>query len=126
MATFNFPYHVLTVEYPESSARVKFGRGYEFASAPRGPDQVTYTLSFEAMFFFEDPPGTYDLTEQPVINMAVLENFYIVHKLYTPFLYPHPVLGNLTVRFAEPLSYKIAKNGRGRVEPFTIKLITQP
>ena len=126
MDTFDFPYHTLGVKYPDSSVKLTFGKGYEFASKPKGPDQVTYTLDFEAMAFFEDPPGTLDLAEQPLVNMAVLEQFYNDHKLYEPFIYPHPTLGDLTVRFDEPLSYKILKGGRGLTEPFTITLITQP
>lgn len=125
-ATFNFPYHTLGVKYPESGARVSFGRGYQFASKPKGPDQLQYTLDFPAMFFFENPLGTFDLVTRPEINMQVLVNFYEAHRLYEPFYYPHPVLGNVTVRFDEPLEYKVVPNGWGRVEPFSIKLITQP
>ena len=126
METFNFPLHTLSVKYPDSSVKVQFGKGYEFASAPRGPDQVEYTLEFDAMFFFESSPGVLDKVTRPTVNMAVLEDFYQLVKLYTKFIYPHPTLGNLTVRFGEPLAYKVAKNGKGRVEPFSIKLVLQP
>lgn len=103
-----------------------FGRGYEFASKPKGPDQLTYTLAFRGMFFFLTPEGAFDLTPRPTINMAVLEAFYQRHRLYEKFLYPHPALGDLTVRFDTPLEYKIAENGNGTVEPFSIVLLTQP
>lgn len=126
METFTFMKHVLSVEYPESSAKIKFGRGYEFASRPIGPDQVTLTLSFKAMFFAFNPNGSYNLTWEPTINMALLENFYKEHRLYEKFIYPHPVEGNLTVRFDRPLQYKIIENGNGQVEPFQIRLLTQP
>lgn len=126
MAVFNFPYHYLDVEYPESSVQVSYGRGYQFASAPRGPDQVTYILNFDTMVFFESPPGVLDLVTRPTLNMGVLEAFYNTHKLYLPFEYPHPVLGNLDVRFAEPLKYRIKKGGRGATEPFSLKIITLP
>jgi hypothetical protein len=125
--------HVLEVEYPES-ARVKFGGGYEFATRPRGPDQTVYTLHFEGMrFFFEQvgypPLGTrtiLDLNKYPAINMGLLERFYQEHRLFEPFYYPHPAEGNLVVRFRDPLHYKLKKNGRGEVEPFSVKLILQP
>jgi hypothetical protein len=126
MATFDFPYHELEVRYPESSIAVAFGGGYEFTSAPKAPDQVEYTLHFEAMFFFETVPGFTDDTKYPDLNMAVLEKFYNEHKMYKKFDYPHPTLGNLRVRFAAPLSYKIVKDGKGRVEPFSIRLKLQP
>lgn len=134
MQTFDFPMHVLEVEYPESSAKVKFGRGYEFASRPRGPDQLIYTLHFKGMWFFVDSAGypalgaptILDLHKNPQINMARLEKFYQEHRLFEPFWYPHPSLGNVVVRFNEPLKYKVEENGHGKVEAFSIKLITQP
>lgn len=126
MAVFNFPYHTIEVKYPESSVKVAFGGGYEFASKPKAPDQVEYTLSFPAMFFFETVPGVEDVTPHPAVNMTVLENFYNAHKMYEKFTYPHPTKGNIQVRFGDPLSYKIVSNGKGRVEPFSIKLISQP
>lgn len=126
METFEFPYHTLEVKYPDSSFKLSLGRGYEFVSRPRGPDQVAYTLHFKAMWFFEDPPGTLDTTTRPELNMAVLEAFYNEHKMYEKFIYPHPTLGDLVVRFAEPLAYKVMENGRGAVEPFSIRLMLQP
>ncbi|MES0134513.1 hypothetical protein NKJ88_06055 [Mesorhizobium sp. M0016] len=126
MDTFNFPMHTLAAKYPESSAKMTFGRGYEFASKPKGPDQLTYTLAFKGMWFFLNSNGTLDLATRPTLNMAVLENFYVAHRLYEKFIYPHPALGNVTVRFDVPLDYKIMEGGNGLVEPFTIQLLTQP
>lgn len=126
MAVFTFPNHTLEVAYPESSAKVRFGKGWEFASAPKGPDQVVYTLNFAAMFFYQNSNGTYNKALNPTINMAVLEDFYILHKLYTKFTYVHPALGNITMRFSQPLSYKIKENGRGSTEPFSLQLTSQP
>lgn len=126
METFNFPKHTLSVKYPESSAKMTFGKGYEFATKPKGPDQVSYTLAFRGMFFFLNGDGTFDATSQPTINMATLEQFYTRHRLYEKFIYPHPALGNLVMRFDTPLEYKIQENGNGAVEPFTLTLLTQP
>lgn len=126
METFDFPYFTWTVRYPESSAKVKFGRGYEFASAPKGPDQVTYILHFKTMKFFETSPGLVSTTIQPKINIARLEAFYNVHKLYEKFVVNIPGKGNLVVRFVKPLEYKVAENGQGTVDAFTLELLTQP
>lgn len=127
MQTYTFDKYVLETEYPESGARVRFGRGYEFASRPRGPDQVEYVLHYEAMFFyFLTNSTTLDLTKNTTINMALMEQFYQNHKLYEPFVFPHPSKGNLTVRFREPLKFKVVKGGRGQVEPFSVRLIQQP
>ncbi len=124
--TFNFPYHTLSVDYPDSSAKIKFGRGYEFATKPEGPDQLTLTLNYDAMFFYESSPGVVDRARNTSINMQLMEDFYIDKRLYTKFYYPHPLWGNTIVRFQDPLKYKIVKGGLGSVESFTLKMVTQP
>lgn len=126
MQTFSFLKHVPEIVYPESSARVKFGRGYQFASRPRGPDQINYVLHFTAMFFWESAPGVFDTSINPTINMAKLIEFYEEHRLYEPFIYPLAGFGDKTVRFDEPLKFKMKENGRGQTDPFQIKLILQP
>lgn len=126
MDIFDFPNHTLEVKYPESSIAVAFGGGYEFTSKPKAPDQIEYTLNYEAMFFFETVKGYADEVKMPQINIRALELFYQKHRLYGKFIYPHPTEGDLVVRFAKPLEYKIAKDGKGRVEPFSIVLKLQP
>lgn len=127
METFDFPLHVVEDQYPESSATVRFGGGYQFASKPRGPDQITFKLSFDAMWFYESSPGVVDATVNPKINMQVLIDFYEAHRLYQPFIYPHPTRGNVVVRFAKPLAVpKGVKKGNGVLEAFQVELIQQP
>lgn len=124
-AIFNYPMHTFETRYPESSAKLQFGRGYEFASKPKGPDQVTYLLSFAAMKFFTTG-GVVNRTINPTINIAHLEDFYRQHRLYEKFIYPHPSDGNVTVRFKSPLTFKQMFGGLGTVEPFSVELTTQP
>jgi hypothetical protein len=127
MDTFDFPNFTWTVKYPESSGSVKFGRGWQFASKPKGPDQVTYLLKFEAMQFFTDAAGNVITTGAGrAWNMARLENFYNDKKLYEKFILPLPGKGNITVRFAKPLEYTLLKNGGGLTEPFTLEVLSQP
>jgi hypothetical protein len=126
METFDFPYFTWTTEYPESSAKVQFGRGYEFASKPRGPDQVKYTLHFKTMMFFTDEVGRVVTGVQPKINVARLEEFYQKHRLFEKFILPIPGKGLLTVRFSKPLKYRVAENGNGTVESFELEVLTQP
>lgn len=126
VATFNFPLHTLETEYPESGQRVRMGRGYEFATRPRGPDQTVFTLTFKAMWFFFLTNGSVDRAKFPTRNMQLLDDFYQLHRLYEPFVYPHDILGNVNVRFKEPLRYKVLEAGRGQTEPFSVKFILQP
>lgn len=119
METFNFPFHTVEDEYPASSATLKFGGGYQFASKPRGPDQITFKLNFKAMWFGSAPNAQ--------TNMQLLVDFYEAHRLYEPFIYPHPRRGNLTVRFSKPLNVpKGVEKGGGQTDPFQLELILQP
>lgn len=112
METFPFLKHTIAIRYPESSATVKYSRGYEFASKPKGLDQLTLTLNYAGMFWFLNPNGTLDKVSNPTINMALLVDFYESKRLYEKFLYDCPGRGLLTVRFSKPLEWKLKENGR--------------
>lgn len=75
------------------------------------------------MFFAKgtDTPGY-----RGEVDMQRLEAFYQRHRLFEKFIFPHPQLGNVTVRFSKPLEYKILENGNGLTEPFTMELLSQP
>lgn len=65
-----------------------------------------------------------DLVKNATYNMGALEAFYNRHKLHKPFIYPHPVYGNIEVRFMDPL--KIPEGivgGNGALEDFNLTLI---
>ena len=138
METFNFPYHGSPKEtYPNSSQVVQFGKGYRFASKPKGPDQIVFTLPFNMMQFFENvsiDPGppivvtrTVNRTKMPLYNMQLLIDFYERHRLYKKFIYPHPRRGNVVVRFNKPLEVPATlQDGLGVTEPFTVELILEP
>lgn len=138
MALFDFPYHVPMDEYPQSGFNVQFGRGYAFASAPRGPDQLIFHLSFEAMFFWYAADGvTLDAAVQPALNARRLQVFYETHRMYEVFTYQHPIRGLVNVRFNKPMpQLKPVKEkvmldpvsgARGhQVEGFQIDLVLQP
>ena len=118
METFDFPFHTVSDEYPVSSTTIKLGGGYQFASKPRGPDQILFKLSFKAMWF-----GT--LNAQ--IDMQAMIDFYEAHRLYEPFEYEHPTRGLVVVRFSKPLVVpKGIEGGGGQTEPVSIELILQP
>lgn len=124
MQTFDFPYHKFRTEYPESGNRVQLGGNYIFTAPPNGPDLRRFTLSFETMKYYQEPNGSISLTKNPKINMAVLEAFYNAHKLHKSFLYPHPVYGNIEVKFMSPLKIPNGiENGGGALESFEIDLI---
>lgn len=126
MEVFNFPFHVPKKKFPENSAIVNFGRGYQFASEPKGPPQIIYTLSFRTMVWFTTPFGTINTNLNPRLNMSQLEEFYSKHQMFKKFIYPSLTDGDVVVRFNKPLEWRLAEGGLGTVDPFEVELISQP
>lgn len=127
MDTFDFPYHKVSTTYPESSIRVQFGRSYTFATKPDAPDQRIFTLEFALLKYFLNDMEEVDATINPTINLAALEAFYQAHRLWDTFTYPHPVYGNLDVKFNKPLEIPAGvEGGDGAVQKISVELIEQP
>lgn len=128
MDTFNFPYHTFRNQYPQGD-KMQFGGAYEFSPKPNAPIQRTFVLNFPVMKFYPTPgsPTVASVTESPTTNMRTLEAFYEVHQMWDPFIYPHPVLGNINVKFAQPLaSPDLIPGGGGATAAFEIQLKEQP
>lgn len=127
MEIFDFPYHTVEVENPESSFRVQMGGSYVFVAPPTDPDQRIITLYFPTMKYFFNEFNILDETVNPEYNMLRLINFYKVHKMHEMFEYVHPVHGVMTVRFNQPLKEpRGIPGGNGAVEAFSIQLIEVP
>ncbi len=126
MENFDFPYHVTGLAFPDTSGRMKFGKGYEFASRAKGPPQKIYKLSFSGMQAFTNTVGVVNPTINPQRNILMLKAFYERHECWKTFQYNHPEEGTVTVRFNKPLEYNYKRAGLGAVEDFTIELILQP
>lgn len=121
--TFNFPYHKTRTEYPATSNAIQFGQSYTFATKPVGPPQRTFILSFKGMKWYMNG-SSIDLSTNPTRNMGAIDAFYQAHELYSVFIYPHPIYGNVNVRFAEPLKHPdVEEGGTGVTNGFEIKLI---
>lgn len=128
MDTFNFPLHSPTHTYPKGDA-VKFGKGYTFNAKPQLPFQRIFRLRFGAMQWFLNTDGTVDRTTNPTYNMQCLIDFFEAHDTSQAFTYPHPVYGNLTVKFSADQTFEVPASligGTGVTEPFEIFLEEQP
>lgn len=137
-ADFDYPYHTVSDEYPESSSVIRFGNGYSFASKPKGPDQLLFHLQMLGFAWWTRQGSTdIDRTVLAQVNAAHLQDFYEARRMYTPFTYQHPTRGLVTVRFAKPVPpFKSIKDAviersdimrRGHtIEPFQIDLISLP
>lgn len=127
METFSFPFHVPTHIYPKGD-NFRFGRGYEFSAAPQLPVQRRFRLSFNVMKWEFNGSGVADATISPDTNIYALIQFYERHYSHKAFIYPHPVFGNITVKFAADAPFEVPKGilgGTGAVEPFELTLVEQ-
>ena len=123
METFNFPYHTVETQYPETGVRVQFGGGYTFAAEPPAPDQKMFVLHFPAMrYFFVS--GVIDANVNPMLNIKNLSNFYEAHRLHVSFLYTHEAYGEMEVKFNKPLKIpQGVPGGFAVVKDFDIELL---
>jgi hypothetical protein len=128
MDTFNFPAHLVSTKEPANSFRMSFGGAYVFTAAPDAPDQRVFTLYFTGMQYYQNSDGSIDSTTNAAINnMAALYTFYKAHKLHITFIYPHPIFGNITVKFKDPLEVpKGIRGGTGVVEDFQMTMEEAP
>jgi hypothetical protein len=127
MATFDFPYHQVRTEYPDSTTRVQMGKGWVYPIKPSAPDQRLFVLSFPGMQYFLDGAGAIDATILPQRNMAAMEAFYQAVLCWDIFNYVHPVYGPMNVRFNRPLQVpKGVIDGNGLLESFDVTFIEVP
>jgi hypothetical protein len=126
METFSFPNHVVKVQYPDSGDSMTLGKSYEFTSKPNAPDQRIFILSFAGMMLYLDAEGAIDASKNAAINYRAVELFYEAHRKWKTFIYPHPYLGNINVRFNTPLNPPDPiPGGNGALGGFEIQLKEQ-
>lgn len=125
---FDFPFHKVRNDYPDSGARIQMGKSWVYTVQPESPDQRIFTLEFKGMrYFMNFATGAVDTTFKPQHNMALLELFYQAHKTWDTFTYVHPIWGAMNVRFSLPLKTpKGIEDGGGMVESFEITFIEVP
>src|SRR5687767_11090127 len=99
--------------------------GWTFASKPTTPFQRKFRVKlFGLKWFLDEATEQYDAVTSPDINARALELFYEEHETWKPFLWTHPHLGELTVRFASAVEVPPAPpNSGGLLEPLEITLI---
>lgn len=124
--TFNFPYHRVSTRHPTQGTNLKLGGGWDYNSKPSSPPQRLFTLDFKVMKYFGSA-GVLDLAKEPEINLGLLEAFYNTHLLHTEFNYPHPIYGNLLVKFLKPLEIPMGiEGGGGAIPGLNVSLVEFP
>lgn len=83
-----------------------------------------FSLDFPLLHLQEpNHAGTTGLVYRPELDFTTLKEFYIRHKSHKPFIFFHPVYGDIVVRFAKPLAMpKKISGGMGLVQGFTLEL----
>jgi len=125
-ATFNFPYHRVETVHPVQGTNLKLGSSWSYNSKPNFPPQRIFHLAFKVMVYY-GVAGTLDLVTNPEINLGALESFYNLHLLHTEFTYPHPIYGDVLVKFLKPIQIPMGiPDGGGGVAGVAISLVEQP
>lgn len=124
LATFDFKYFTTATQYPDEPSLPNFGSGWA-ASVPNPlPLQRKYNLNVMGMIYYQNVDNTFDVATNPLQNMGRLIQFYETHRMASKFIFPHPALGNINVRFAAPLIVPTALvGGTGALPDITITLI---
>ena len=85
----------------------------------------SFELSFPLLHLKDSTTaGKSWLDSHPELDFGALRSFYLAKGLHRKFIYPHPVYGDMVVRFAKALSMpKKNIEGTGTVQPFTLALV---
>lgn len=127
MATFPATYFTVQTKYPQSGSRVQLGNSYLYTAPPLAPDQRIFIVKLQGMTYFLNSNGTLNTTLQTGRNMAVLEQFYLDHKLYLTFQFTHPVYGTVNCKFNQPLQIpEGVEGGSGMLPAFEVELVEIP
>ncbi|URG13844.1 hypothetical protein [Acinetobacter phage vB_AbaS_TCUP2199] len=84
---------------PFTHASVKNNSTQEYVFSQTVKPLRTFELEFPTLFY----NGGVETTCPDEYNYAKLQTFYLEHGLHKAFVYPHPVYGDLKVRFARPI-----------------------
>ena len=121
LARFIWAYHTFGTSYKEPfgaiSVKNNSSQSYMFSESTRPVRLIE--LDFSTMHYMGE-----EVSSCPdEMNYAKLQQFYLLHGLHKSFIYPHPVYGDLKVRFAAPLVLPKKNPNSMSVQGFTITLI---
>ncbi|WOF44366.1 hypothetical protein KNJ79_05385 [Sphingopyxis indica] len=98
--------------------------GWAFTSKPAVPYQRKFRVTLHGLRWYLDGAGLYNAGTDPTRNARALELFYQAHGNWKSFLWLHPHIGQLEVRFSAPVSVPEGiPNSGGLIKAFEINLI---
>lgn len=103
--------------YPQTNIRNDSNQSYVF-KRERKPLRFI-ELEYSTMIFNSEVQGV-----APEMDYDLLQQFYLRHNCSKPFIYEHPVYGDMKVRFVKPISLpKKNQNGGGTLQGFSVTLL---
>lgn len=127
METFPCTAFTFSTKYPESGTRMDLGNSYDFVVGSPAPDQRIFMLTLPGLGYFVGGGGAISRSVDPWRNMAVLDDFYLDHKLAKSFFFDHPVYGQLVCRFNSPLEIPEGiPGGTGVLNVVQVQLVEVP
>lgn len=116
--------HNFGTAYKEPYERVAMGRSQGYIPETSVKPIRIFTLSFPVMLI-EEPSEKASgcLQYQPELDFSMLRAFYVKHQTFKPFIYPHPIYGDIIVRFLKPLTLPKKNKDSGTVQSFNLELI---
>lgn len=123
--TFDFCPKSLVPEIlpPESPAVVSLN-GWTFSSKPSIPYAKKFKVTLHGLRWYLQSNGLFDETTDPTYNARKLEKFYETNGLWDKFLWTHPHIGVMNVRFAQAVQIPMGiANSNGMIAAFEITLI---
>lgn len=123
----DFPagFYDVEIEYPDNSNLIPLGNNYTMTMYSVAKDLRTLKLTCTGLRYFIDYNDKIEINSYPDQNMALLEIFYLKHRLGKHFKFEY--MGEIIeVRFKEPISIPKVNGNTGMISDLEITLIESP
>lgn len=121
--TFDFcPSSRVIEELAPQEPSVTDMNGWSFNPKPKTPYRPQFKVTLHGLRW-RMGSGVLDVTTEPTLNAGRLRAFYIQNRMSGTFQLAHEYLGNITCRFAKPVSIPAAiPNSNGLIDAFEVTL----
>lgn len=112
-------------EIPPDPQTAMSMNGWDFTAKPAVPYRAKFNVTLSGLrWLLNDAGDALDLTTDSLHNAGRLREFYKAHQTWSPFLFNHEFLGQLTVRFATVVQIpRATMNSNGLIPDFQFTLV---
>lgn len=124
---FPFPceYYDVEVDITDETMAAPLGGNYEMVFKRAKKPLKTFKLSVSGMKYIETPLGELIIGIEQGLNMALLEAFYLKHRLSKSFVFNYAGV-DYTVRFKQPLVVPKVYGNNGVMDALELILVEAP